>query len=118
MSFFMTFMMILMIANFGMSLSIFMERFGTFKVGIYDIRTQWAFFAINIALLFKKKIIVKTHIEYYSQYQATEHFYLLKTYKCSHERFYKLISGSYTAIVPERGILELTYDEKTFKTIL
>lgn len=112
----MTVMFVLAIANFGMSLSIFMERFGTLERGIYGVKMQWAFFIMNLKLLFKRQIIVKPHIEYYSPYQATEHFYLLKIYSCSHEKYFKLISGSYTTIVPEHGILEI--DGKPFKTKL
>lgn len=103
----MTLMLLLSIANFTMSFYIFMDRFGTLKAGFDGIRTQWAFFVMNLALLFKRPIIVKPHIEYYSPYQATENFYLLKIYNCSHERYFKLISGSYTTIVPERGIIEI-----------
>lgn len=88
------------------------KEFGLFQNKIFQ--TEYAFFIININLLFKKKIIVKPHLEYYSSHQATEHFYLLKIYECSHERFFKLISGSYTTIVPERGIYEI--DGKSLKT--
>lgn len=105
--------LIVAIANFAMSLSIFMERFGTLEAGVYGIKMQWAFFIMNLKLLFKRQIIVRPHLEYYSGYQATEHFYLLKTYKCSHQRFFKLISGSYTTIIPEHGIIDI--DGKPFK---
>lgn len=112
----MTIMLLLSLANFTMSFSIVMERFGTLKAGMDGIRTQWAFFVMNLSLIFKRPIIVKPHLEYYSPYQATENFFLMKIYKCSHERYFKLISGSYTTIVPERGILEI--DGKPFKTTL
>lgn len=104
--------LLLSLANFTMSFSIVMDRFGTMKAGIDGIRTQWAFISMNIALILKRQILVKPHLEYYSPYQATEHFFLLKIYKCSHERYFKLISGSYTTIVPERGIIEI--DGKPF----
>lgn len=116
MSIVMTLMLILAFANFGILLSIFMERFGTLEDGIDGIKMQWAFFLMNLKLLFKRQIIVKPHLEYYSRYQATENFYLLKIYVCSHERFFKLISGNYTTIVPERGIIEI--DGKPIKTKL
>lgn len=68
---------------------------------------RWDLFIMNLRLLYEDKIVVRPHLEYYSAYQSSEKFYLLKTYKCSHETFFKLISGKYTTIVPERGIFEI-----------
>lgn len=89
-----------------------MREFGLFENRSFQEELEFA--VMNANLLFKKKILVKPHLEYYSHLQATEHFYLLRTYRCSHERYFKLISGSYTTIVPEHGILEI--DGKPFKT--
>ena len=82
-----------------------LTEFGLFQNRKFEI--ECAYFIMNINLLFKKRIIVKPHIEYYSPKQVTEHFYLVKIYGCSHERYFKLISGSYTTIVPESGIFEI-----------
>lgn len=102
MSFMMVIMLFVSMANFAMSLYMFMDKMGT-----DGIRSWWAFFSMNLALLLKRPISVKPHLEYYSPYQATENFFLLKVYKCSHERHFKLISGNYTTIVPEKGIIEI-----------
>lgn len=101
-----------LMANILMTAFRLMSEFGLFENR--KIQDQCAYLIMNINLLFKKKIIVKPHIEYYSEYQGSEHFYLIKTFKCSHERFFKIISGSYTTIVPEHGIYEI--DGEPIKT--
>lgn len=82
-----------------------MKEFGLFQNR--DFETECAYLIMRINLLFKKKIMVRPRIEHYSPRQATENFYLVKIYKCSHERHFKLMSGSYTTIVPESGIFEI-----------
>lgn len=99
---------VVMAANFFMLLFLFV------KIGGFDNSIEWKYIKMGFALLLRKKISVKPHIQHYSPNQADTYFYLMKTYKCSNARFFKIISGGYTTIVPETEIHEL--DNKPFKS--
>lgn len=103
-------MTIVLMANFVMMTIVLL------KIGGFEKTLQWEWIFVNFVLLFKRKIIVRPQIQHYSPHQRTQQFYVAKTYKCSHERFFKLISGTYTTIVPESEILEIIDNHSTKKT--
>lgn len=93
-------MTIVLAANFFMMLFIFLKIGGFGKI-------EWEWMWVSLFLLLQRKIPIKPHIQHYSPHQRTQEFHLVKTYRCSHERFFKLISGTYTTIVPESEIYEI-----------
>lgn len=95
-------------ANFIMLLFIFLKIGGFGKI-------EWEWMLVRLLLLFKRKITVKPHIQHYRPNQWAADFFLVKTYKCSEQRFFKIMSGTYTTIVPMSEIYEIKYGETTEK---
>lgn len=87
----------------------FLMNFIIFFIALSKIqhRINWKWAFMNIRLLFKKKVVVRPHIQHYTSKQGSDQFYLLKTYKCSHSRHFKLISGAYTTIVPDSEVHDI-----------
>lgn len=74
------------------------------KMGGFGRNSTLEFMSTKIRILFGKKIYVHPHIQHYSPKMKTGGFVLVKEYKCSDGKYYKLASGSYTIIVPEDEI--------------
>lgn len=70
-----------------------------------------AYAYMSIMLIFRKKIKIFPQIQHYSSHQGEEFFYLLKIMKGSHQRFFKVISGSYVTIIPESDIRSIKIDK-------
>lgn len=92
---------LILVANFFMMLFLF------FKMGGFKNTIEWQWLFVNFVLLFRRKIPIRPHIQHYSPNQRTPDFFLVKTYKCSEQRFFKIMSGTYTTIVPESEIYDL-----------